>query len=31
LLRGDEDHAPLWREMLAASAPRAAPRGARPA
>jgi hypothetical protein len=31
LLRGDEDHAPLWREMLAALAPRAAPRGARPA
>ena len=31
LLRGEEDHAPLWREMLAASAPRAAPRGARPA
>jgi hypothetical protein len=30
LLRGDEDHTPLWREMLAASAPRAAPRGVRP-
>jgi len=26
LLRGDEDHAPLWREMLASAAPRAAPR-----